>query len=85
MLESLCAAYQGKVLAMVLTGMGVDGLEGCRKVALSGGEVYAQDEASSVVWGMPGAVAQAALCTRILPLAAMAAAVRRCATEGDSL
>jgi len=83
MLESLSTAYQGRVLAMVLTGMGSDGLQGCRKLAAAGGEIYAQDEASSVVWGMPGAVAQAALCTRILPLADMAAAVRRCALEGD--
>lgn len=85
MLESLAAAYQGRVLAMVLTGMGTDGLAGCRKLAAAGGEVYAQDEASSVVWGMPGAVAQAALCSKILPLAEMPAAVRLCATEGDSV
>ncbi|MEZ0261964.1 MAG: chemotaxis-specific protein-glutamate methyltransferase CheB [Alphaproteobacteria bacterium] len=83
MLESLSTAYQGRVLAMVLTGMGTDGLNGCRKLAQAGGEIYAQDEASSVVWGMPGAVAQAALCNRILPLAEMPAAVRLCALEGD--
>jgi two-component system chemotaxis response regulator CheB len=85
MLETLSTAYQGRVLAMVLTGMGADGLQGCRKLAAAGGEIYAQDEASSVVWGMPGAVANAALCTRILPLADMPAAVRLCAIEGDSL
>src|SRR5690606_31114461 len=56
MLRSLAAACDGPVLAVILTGMGQDGLEGCRAVAAAGGMVLAQDEASSVVWGMPGAV-----------------------------
>jgi two-component system chemotaxis response regulator CheB len=84
MLESLAHAYQGRVLAVVLTGMGTDALNGCRKLAVAGGEVFAQDEPSSVVWGMPGAVAHAGLCARILPLAEMAAAVRGCAMEGNT-
>lgn len=83
MLESLAVAYHGSVLAIVLTGMGTDGVQGCRKLAAAGGEVYAQDEATSVVWGMPGAVAHAALCTKILPLADMATAVRLCAVQGE--
>ena len=54
----------------MLTGMGSDGLRGARDIAAAGGAVIAQDEATSVVWGMPGAVAQAGLCTAVLPLAA---------------
>ena len=59
MLRSLAALCGGRVLAVILTGMGQDGLAGCRAVAAAGGTVLAQDEASSVVWGMPGAVARA--------------------------
>lgn len=65
MLRSLAAC--GPVLAVILTGMGHDGLEGCRAVAAAGGAVLAQDEASSVVWGMPGAVARAGLARVLLP------------------
>lgn len=60
-LRSLVAACGGRVHAVILTGMGHDGLEGCRALAQAGGTVWAQDEASSVVWGMPGAVARAGL------------------------
>ena len=63
----------GHVLAVVLTGMGSDGLAGCRALREAGATVLAQDEASSTVWGMPGAVAQAGLANRILPLDQMAA------------
>lgn len=67
MLRSLSAACGSAVLAVILTGMGQDGLLGCRAVAASGGMVLAQDEASSVVWGMPGAVARAGLAQALLP------------------
>jgi len=60
-LRSLVAACGGRVHAVILTGMGHDGLEGCRALAQAGGTVWAQDEASSVVGGMPGAVARAGL------------------------
>lgn len=60
-LRSLVAAYGPSVQAVILTGMGQDGLEGCRAVVQAGGRAWAQDEASSVVWGMPGAVARAGL------------------------
>lgn len=60
-LRSLIAAYGRPVQAVILTGMGQDGLLGCRAVAEAGGAVWAQDEASSVVWGMPGAVTRAGL------------------------
>jgi two-component system chemotaxis response regulator CheB len=72
MLRSLATACNGPVLAVILTGMGQDGLEGCRAVAAAGGMVLAQDEASSVVWGMPGAVARAGLARALLPPEALA-------------
>ncbi len=59
-------------VAVMLTGMGADGLEGSREIAGAGGTLIAQDEASSVVWGMPGAVATAGLCNDILPLKSIA-------------
>lgn len=75
MLRSAAAAYGGRVLVVMLTGMGHDGMKGSEAVVAAGGRVIAQDEASSVVWGMPGAVAQAGLASSILPLAEIAAAV----------
>ena len=68
MLRSAAAACDGRVLVAMLTGMGQDGLAGTRRVIEGGGTAVAQDEATSVVWGMPGAVAQAGLCTAVLPL-----------------
>lgn len=68
MLRSLVAATGGKAMAVILTGMGHDGLQGCQALNAAGGIVLAQDEATSVVWGMPGAVAQAGLCRAVLPL-----------------
>ncbi|MFL1462773.1 chemotaxis-specific protein-glutamate methyltransferase CheB [Roseococcus sp. DSY-14] len=62
-LRSAVAACGALVQAVILTGMGSDGLLGCRAVAQAGGAVWAQDEASSVVWGMPGAVARAGLAS----------------------
>lgn len=68
MLRSASAATDGRVLAAILTGMGQDGLEGARDVTCRGGTVVAQDEATSVVWGMPGAVTRAGLAHAVLPL-----------------
>lgn len=68
MLRSLVAIYGSRLLAVMLTGMGSDGLKGCRAVVEAGGGVVAQDEASSVVWGMPGAAATNGLCYAVLPL-----------------
>jgi two-component system chemotaxis response regulator CheB len=68
MLRSATAACDGRVLVAMLTGMGQDGLAGSRCVIDAGGSVVAQDEATSVVWGMPGAVALAGLCHAVLPL-----------------
>jgi len=60
--------WQAGVLAVVLTGMGSDGMRGGKEIIAAGGSVIAQDEASSVVWGMPGAAANAGICAAILPL-----------------
>ena len=66
--RSAVKVYGGDLLAVVLTGMGADGRTGCEAVIGAGGTVMVQDEASSVVWGMPGAVAMAGFAHRILPL-----------------
>ena len=67
LLHSLLGCCGGRVVTAILTGMGQDGLAGCRALAAAGGMVMAQDEASSVVWGMPGAVARAGLATALAP------------------
>jgi two-component system chemotaxis response regulator CheB len=65
---SAAELYGGAVLAVVLTGMGQDGLRGVETLRAHGARVLVQDEASSVIWGMPGAVANASLADRVLPL-----------------
>jgi two-component system chemotaxis response regulator CheB len=72
MFRSVSAVYRDKVLAVVLTGMGRDGALGAKVVREAGGEVYAQDEQTSVVWGMPGAVVGTQQADRVLPLADIA-------------
>jgi len=81
MLRSLVGCCGAGVLAVILTGMGQDGLAGCRAVVEGGGAVIAQDEATSVVWGMPGAVATAGLASSILPIRDIGPAVRRAMTR----
>jgi len=66
--SSAAAVWGSKALALVLTGMGSDGLAGAKELVAAGGHVVAQDEATSVVWGMPGQVAHAGLCSALLPL-----------------
>lgn len=66
-----------RVLAVVLTGMGQDGKEGCKKVLEAGGRTLVQDENTSVVWGMPGAVATAGFADQILPLDQIANEISR--------
>ncbi|MFK7840469.1 MAG: chemotaxis response regulator protein-glutamate methylesterase [Bdellovibrionales bacterium] len=68
MLNSLLDIYGQKVLSIILTGMGHDGLDACKRLVDEKGRVIAQDEETSVVWGMPGAVAQANICSEVLPL-----------------
>jgi two-component system chemotaxis response regulator CheB len=65
---STAEVYGGAVLAVILTGMGQDGLHGVEILKAQGASILAQDEASSVVWGMPGAVVSAGLADRVLPL-----------------
>lgn len=65
---SIGEVYVGAVIAVILTGMGQDGLRGTRILKAQGASVLAQDEASSVVWGMPGAVVNANLADRVVPL-----------------
>ncbi len=77
--RSVARVYGSGVLAVVLTGMGCDGLAGSRIVRAQGGSVLAQDQATSTVWGMPGAVAQAGLAHKVLPLAAIAPEILRIA------
>jgi two-component system chemotaxis response regulator CheB len=60
--------WQGSILALILTGMGSDGMRGGKEIVAAGGSVIAQDEATSVVWGMPGAAANAGICAAVLPL-----------------
>ena len=69
MFRSVARVYGRRALAVVLTGMGSDGTKGGTMIVEAGGTIIAQDEATSVVWGMPGAIAQAGLCSAVLPLA----------------
>jgi two-component system, chemotaxis family, protein-glutamate methylesterase/glutaminase len=73
--RSVAENFGSGTLAVVLTGMGQDGLKGSQCIRDAGGEIYVQDEASSVVWGMPGQVAKAGLADRVLPLDLMAMAI----------
>jgi two-component system chemotaxis response regulator CheB len=82
--RSLAAVYGSSVLAVVLTGMGSDGMAGCRLIRGQGGTVLAQDEATSTVWGMPGAVAHAGLAHKVLPLNAIVPEILRIASRPHS-
>jgi two-component system chemotaxis response regulator CheB len=75
--RSAVAAYDGAVLGVVLTGMGSDGRIGAGRIREAGGTVVAQDQATSVVWGMPGAVTQAGFADEVLPLSRIAEAITR--------
>lgn len=81
MLRSIAAAYGKRVLACILTGMGSDGLKGGQAVVASGGTMIAQDEGTSVVWGMPGAVATAGICSAVMPLPEIAPWITKLATR----
>ena len=80
--RSVAELYGPAALAVVLTGMGQDGLRGCEAIREAGGWIIAQDEATSVVWGMPGAVAAAGLADQILPLDRIAGELARLAAIG---
>lgn len=80
--RSVAAVYGSRTLAVILTGMGQDGLKGCEMLRAQGALVYVQDEASSVVWGMPGFVAKAGLADKILPLSRIGEEIIRATTPG---
>lgn len=75
MMRSVVECYGPRVLSVILTGMGQDGLRGSEAVHDAGGSVFAQDEATSVVWGMPGFVARAGIASQVLPLDRVAQAI----------
>jgi two-component system, chemotaxis family, protein-glutamate methylesterase/glutaminase len=83
MLRSVARCYGRRALAVILTGMGSDGLAGSRSLVEAGGSVVAQDQASSVVWGMPGAVAGAGLCCAVEPLERLAGKILTLANGGN--
>jgi two-component system, chemotaxis family, protein-glutamate methylesterase/glutaminase len=78
--HSVARVFGARSLAVVLTGMGQDGLKGCETLRGLGARIYVQDEASSVVWGMPGFVARGGLADKILPLDQMGAEIVRATT-----
>jgi two-component system chemotaxis response regulator CheB len=77
--RSVAQVFGARALAVVLTGMGQDGLKGCEALQTAGARIVVQDEASSVVWGMPGFVARAGLADKILPLDQIGAEILRAA------
>ena len=79
--RSAAEVYGPAVLAVVLTGMGSDGLNGCRMIRDNGGSVFAQDQPTSTVWGMPGAVSNAGLAHKVLPLDMIGPEIRRVAAR----
>lgn len=79
--RSAAAVCGGATLGVVMTGMGQDGMRGCEVIREQGGRVIVQDEASSVVWGMPGAVVGAGLAETVFPLPQIAPAIRRIVEE----
>ena len=79
MFRAVAAVYGEAALGCILTGMGQDGRLGGQAVIAAGGTIIAQDEASSVVWGMPGAAATAGICSAVLPLADLAPRIRKLA------
>jgi len=83
-LSSAAKVWGSSSLALVLTGMGSDGTRGAADIAAAGGSVIAQDEESSVVWGMPRSVALAGLCSAILPLGQIPTEVNRLFSGGHA-
>ncbi|MBW4509220.1 MAG: chemotaxis response regulator protein-glutamate methylesterase [Scytonematopsis contorta HA4267-MV1] len=77
LLYSVAKIYGAKSLAVILTGMGQDGLRGCQYIREVGGHIFVQDQTSSVVWGMPGFVANAGLAERVIPIDQMAGAIKQ--------
>ncbi len=82
--RSVAQVFGASVLGVVMTGMGSDGARGAAQIRDAGGEILVQDEASSVVWGMPGAVVSAGLADKICPLAELSGEVVHRITAGRS-
>ncbi len=83
--RSVADVYGANCLAVVMTGMGQDGLRGSERIRELGGSIFAQDEASSVVWGMPGFIVQAGLADKVLPLDQLAHEISRRAQEKQTV
>ena len=83
--RSVAETYGAGVLGVVMTGMGQDGLRGCEHIRKAGGRVIVQDEATSVVWGMPGYVASAGLADQVLPLNELGSEIVRKVRAGQTL
>jgi len=81
--RSVAETYGPRALAVVMTGMGQDGLRGCQAIRAQGGQIVVQDESTSVVWGMPGFVARAGLAEKVVPLAELAAEIVRRARKAE--
>ena len=81
--SSVAEVYGPAALGVILTGMGHDGYKGCERIRELGGSVLAQDEASSVVWGMPGIVARSGIADKIAPLDEITAEIVRHASVGN--
>ncbi len=84
MFRSVAKVYGHAVLAVVLTGMGQDGMRGVEVIREAGGYVMAQDEATSVVWGMPGAVVHAGFAHAVLPLPQVSSEIMRKVRAGQA-
>lgn len=83
--QSVSEAFGAKAVGVVLTGMGADGKDGMAKIRDAGGTTIAQDEATSVVWGMPGAAAKSGAARHVVPIGLMAAEVRRAIRGGRAV
>jgi two-component system chemotaxis response regulator CheB len=83
--RSVADVYRDKTVAVILTGMGRDGFKGCEKIKKMGGQILAQDEESSVVWGMPGSVAKCGLAEEVLPLSPLAKEIVKRVSNGPRL
>ncbi len=79
LLRSVAMAYHGKALCAMLTGLGADGSQGAKSFTDAGGTIIAQDKATSVVWGMPGAVTEGGFCSAVMPLKEMQGALEKIA------
>ena len=77
MFRSVVSVYGNKTLGVILTGMGSDGLQASKQLVEAGGRLFAQDEPTAVVWGMPGAVATAGICHAVLPLPEIGPLIKR--------